>query len=73
MEKQGCPIMWLSSLGKRGDVSVNISLPGTGSPFQHKIRQLRTRKRAFPDMLDFDDFQLKIMLLQSGLSWPLHK
>lgn len=39
-------------LRKRG-VSVNSSLPGTGSSFQYKFRPLRTKKRAFPESSGF--------------------
>ena len=46
-EKQRLPNYADKFLRGNGE-SVNSSLPGTGSPFQCKLKQLRGRQRALP-------------------------
>ena len=52
LKHKGYPIMQVRFLGK-GESQVNSSLPVTGSPFQCKFRQLRTRERTYPAFAGF--------------------
>ena len=62
---------------RKGGVSINSSLPGTGSPFQCKFRLLRTRKRAVPASAGFwllliqNNVHAKVAHPGAPCPWPL--
>lgn len=67
LEKQGCPIMQMNSLGK-GESLMIWESPIAGSPFQCKVRQLQGRQRAFLPSAGF-----LLLLTQSNVhaKWPI--